>query len=320
MRIEVNSAADFLMNLLRVRKANQLSESQLQHFKGSLEQILTRHFQCHWYPDVPTKGSGFRCLRINGKMDPIIEKAGHAVGLNTVVLRKLLPLELTIWIDPDEVSYRIGENGTICVLYDTAQSRASPSSDLDSTGSSTGLACDEFIMERVGRLDLSVSSVDSGNGSAGTMMADYLEHNGSNNNNNNATSGNGKPPGGHQGQQQQQQQHHNNKYNHNQSNNHHHHHYAKQRHSNSMSSSSSGQTSPPLSPPYGAATGFLNHQQQQQQSAQNLARYQLQQHQQQQQPQQHSNNFYPAAGGIHQPQQYFPWENQFVNNKVRTQC
>uniref|UniRef100_A0A182MT59 Anti-proliferative protein domain-containing protein n=1 Tax=Anopheles culicifacies TaxID=139723 RepID=A0A182MT59_9DIPT len=298
MRIEVNSAADFLMNLLRVRKANQLSESQLQHFKGSLEQILTRHFQCHWYPDVPTKGSGFRCLRINGKMDPIIEKAGHAVGLNTVVLRKLLPLELTIWIDPDEVSYRIGENGTICVLYDTAQSRASPSSDLDSTGSSTGIACDEFIMERVGRLDLSVSSVDSGNGSAGAMMADYLEHSGS---------ANGKP---HQGQQQ----HHNNKYNHNQSNNSHHHHYSKQRHSNSMSSSSSGQTSPPLSPPYGAA-GFLNHQQQQ-----NLARYQAAQ-QHAHAPQQHGNNFYPsAAANVHQPQQYFPWDNQFVNNKVRTQC
>ncbi|ETN60513.1 BTG1 protein [Anopheles darlingi] len=207
MRTEVNSAADFVMNLLRVRKANQLSENQLQHFKGSLEQILTRHFQRHWYPEVPTKGSGFRCLRINGKMDPIIEKAGHAVGLNAVILRKLLPLELTIWIDPDEVSYRIGENGTICVLYDIAQSRASPSSDLDSTGSSTGMSpCDEFIMERVGRLDLSVSSVDSGNGSSGGAIADYLEH----------SSTNGKA---------HQQQHHNNKYNHNnQSNNHHHHH------------------------------------------------------------------------------------------------
>lgn len=307
MRIEVNSAADFLMNLLRVRKANQLSESQLQHFKGSLEQILTRHFQRHWYPDVPNKGSAYRCLRINGKMDPIIEKAGHAVGLNTVILRKLLPLELTIWIDPDEVSYRIGENGTICVLYDTAQSRASPSSDLDSTGSS---ACDEFIMDRVGRLDLSVSSVDSGNGGSANggvvLMADYMEHN---------STSSGKAHG-------QQQQHHNNKYNHNQSsnnNNHHnnHHHYAKQRHSNSMSSSSSGQTSPPLSPPYGsaaAAAGYLNHQQQ------TLARYHnQQQHQQHQQQQQHGNNFY-ASAAVHQPQQYFPWDNQFVNNKVRTQC
>lgn len=42
--------------------------------------------------------------------------------------------------------YRIGENGSICVLYDT--SRASPSSDVDSTGSN---GSEEYIMERVSR-------------------------------------------------------------------------------------------------------------------------------------------------------------------------
>lgn len=269
MRIEVNSAADFLMNLLRVKKANQLSESQLQHFKGSLEQTLTRHFARHWYPDVPTKGSGFRCLRINGKMDPIIEKAGHAVGLNAVALRKMLPLELTVWIDPEEVSYRIGENGTICVLYDQHLSRASPSSDLDSTGSSS---CDEFIMERVGRVDLSTSS-DSGT----SVTVDFMDVNPSNS------------LGGTQSKH--------NKYN----NNHHHnnHHYVK-RHNNSVSSSSSGQTSPPLSPPYNGYNNSNNF---------NNNRYQ---HNNQ------HNNFYSPS--VHQQQQYFPWDNQFVNNKVRTQC
>uniref|UniRef100_T1DEQ7 Anti-proliferative protein domain-containing protein n=1 Tax=Psorophora albipes TaxID=869069 RepID=T1DEQ7_9DIPT len=266
MRIEVNSAADFLMNLLRVKKANQLSESQLQHFKGSLEQILTRHFQRHWYPDVPTKGSGFRCLRINGKMDPIIERAGNAVGLNAIVLRKMLPLELTVWIDPDEVSYRIGENGTICVLYDQQLSRASPSSDLDSTGSSS---CDEFIMERVGRLDLSTSS-DSGN----SVTVDFMDANPSNS----LVTQNNKHP----------------KYN----NHHNNHHYTK-RHNNSVSSSSSGHASPPLSPPYNGYNNNFNNN-----------RYQHNN--------QHNNNFYSPS--VHQQQKYFPWDNQFVNNKVRTQC
>lgn len=269
MRIEVNSAADFLMNLLRVKKANQLSEGQLQHFKGSLEQILTRHFARHWYPDVPTKGSGFRCLRINGKMDPIIERAGHSVGLNAIALRKMLPLELTVWIDPEEVSYRIGENGTICVLYDHHRSRASPSSDLDSTGSSS---CDEFIMERVGRIDLSSSS-DSGT----SVMVDFME----------ATPSNSLVT-------QQSSKH--NKYN----NHHNNHHYTK-RHNNSVSSSSSGQTSPPLSPPfngYNSGNNFNNN------------RYQHNNNQ--------HNNYYSPS--VHQQQQYFPWDNQFVNTKVRTQC
>lgn len=148
MKLEVNSAADFLMNLLRLKKVEPLPDNdQLQNFKGSLESLLVLHYRSHWYPEIPTKGSGYRCIRINGKIDPLIAQAGIAVGIPPNRLRKMLPAELTLWIDPEEVAYRIGENGSICVLYDS-QSRASPSSDLDSTGSS---ASDEFIMDRVGR-------------------------------------------------------------------------------------------------------------------------------------------------------------------------
>lgn len=41
---------------------------------------------------------------------------GHEIDESS--LKSLLPNELTLWIDPKEVSYRIGENGSICVLYD----------------------------------------------------------------------------------------------------------------------------------------------------------------------------------------------------------
>lgn len=150
MKLEVHSAADFLMNLLRLKKTEPLPDNdQLQNFKGSLESLLVLHYRSHWYPEIPTKGSGYRCIRINGKIDPLIAQAGIAVGISPNRLRKMLPAELTLWIDPEEVAYRIGENGSICVLYDS-QSRASPSSDLDSTGSS---ASDEFIMDRVGRFN-----------------------------------------------------------------------------------------------------------------------------------------------------------------------
>lgn len=117
MRLEIVSAADFLVHLLRLQ-AGQLSERQLEMFKSSLTEVLRHRYRDHWFPDRPNRGSGYRCIRINGKMDPVIAQAGANVGLLPTVLHSLFPSELTMWIDPSEVSYRIGENGSICVLYE----------------------------------------------------------------------------------------------------------------------------------------------------------------------------------------------------------
>lgn len=149
MRLEVQSAADFLMNMLRVPvtpSIKAMTDSQLLHFKGSLQTLLVLRYRSHWYPDAPNKGSGYRCIRINSKMDPIVAQAGRIVGCSTKVLSKMLPAELTMWVDPEEVSYRIGENGSICVLFDSS-SRSSPSSDSDSMGS------DELLLEQMNRTE-----------------------------------------------------------------------------------------------------------------------------------------------------------------------
>lgn len=113
---EIRTASRFLANLLRL--SNTLNNDQLKLFCGQLEYLLEQHYREHWFPEHPCKGSGYRCLRINHKMDPIIAKAGFACGLEEASLRNLFPNELTLWVDPKEVSYRIGENGSICILYD----------------------------------------------------------------------------------------------------------------------------------------------------------------------------------------------------------
>lgn len=120
MRLEIVSAADFLVHLLRLQ-TGQLSERQLELFKSSLTEVLRHRYRNHWFPDRPNRGSGYRCIRINGKMDPVIAQAGANVGLLPTVLHSLFPSELTMWIDPAEVSYRIGENGSICVLYERTE-------------------------------------------------------------------------------------------------------------------------------------------------------------------------------------------------------
>lgn len=51
-------------------------------------------------------------------MDPVIAQAGDSCGLSPQLIHATFPSELTMWIDPLEVSYRIGENGSVCVLYE----------------------------------------------------------------------------------------------------------------------------------------------------------------------------------------------------------
>ncbi|KAL0978095.1 hypothetical protein UPYG_G00165820 [Umbra pygmaea] len=113
---EVTAAATFVSRLVKTR--GFLSEHQLREFRDCLQQSLSEHYHDHWFPDKPQKGSGYRCIRINHEMDPIIGRAAGRIGLTSDQLFALLPRELTLWVDPFEVSYRIGEDGSICVLYE----------------------------------------------------------------------------------------------------------------------------------------------------------------------------------------------------------
>ncbi|NWY03899.1 BTG2 protein, partial [Nothoprocta ornata] len=125
MAPEIAAAAGFVSGLLRAR--GRVSEQQLQVFGGALREALAEHYRHHWFPEKPFKGSGYRCIRINHKMDPIISKAASRIGLSLPQLYQLLPSELTLWVDPYEVSYRIGEDGSICVLYEAAAAKAGSS-------------------------------------------------------------------------------------------------------------------------------------------------------------------------------------------------
>lgn len=81
-----------------------LGEQMLEHLRVK--------FQGHWYPERPTKGSAYRSIRISKeKVDKVLVNAAIDVGLDLQEILDTLPNDLTIWIDPGEVSYRIGEKG-----------------------------------------------------------------------------------------------------------------------------------------------------------------------------------------------------------------
>lgn len=118
MRNEIQSAVDFVSSILRGR----IEDQDVDSFRQVLEVLLCTHYQNHWFPEKPFKGSAYRCLRINHKMDPLISQAGNKCGLTDEALFRILPNELTLWVDPNEVSYRIGEDGSIGVLCGEGQS------------------------------------------------------------------------------------------------------------------------------------------------------------------------------------------------------
>jgi hypothetical protein len=57
MKVEVNSAVEFVINILRVRQqTSSLNETQLHEFRGSLAIVLLEKYNNHWYENNPRKG------------------------------------------------------------------------------------------------------------------------------------------------------------------------------------------------------------------------------------------------------------------------
>lgn len=128
---EVKAATEFITNVLRLSNADRISNELLDFFDLSLQKLLVERYQNHWFPEKPFKGSGYRCMRINHNMEPILAKAAILSGVPSSCMDRL-PNELTIWVDPQDVSCRFGENGSIGAVY----SKGQKSESLSNTSSS----------------------------------------------------------------------------------------------------------------------------------------------------------------------------------------
>ncbi|XP_067285926.1 protein Tob1b [Pseudorasbora parva] len=113
MQLEIQVALNFIISYLY----NKLPRRRVNIFGEELERQLKKKYEGHWYPDKPYKGSGFRCIHVGEKVDPVVEEAAKESGLDIEDVRNNLPQDLSIWIDPFEVSYQIGEKGAVKVLY-----------------------------------------------------------------------------------------------------------------------------------------------------------------------------------------------------------
>lgn len=63
------------------------------------------------------QGSAFRCLKTGEPIDVVLEVAARESGVPIADILENLPAELSVWVDPGEVSYRIGEKGAVKVRH-----------------------------------------------------------------------------------------------------------------------------------------------------------------------------------------------------------
>ena len=62
MHVEISVALNFVISYLY----NKLPRRRVDLLVEELESGLKKKFEGHWYPEKPNKGSGFRCIKVNG--------------------------------------------------------------------------------------------------------------------------------------------------------------------------------------------------------------------------------------------------------------
>ncbi|NWT20813.1 B915 protein, partial [Vireo altiloquus] len=107
MKDEIAAAVFFITKL--VKREGRLSRDEVERFAARLTTVLFEKYKSHWYPENPCRGEAFRCIRINKQQpwDPLLDQACVESGVD--FSRLGLPEELTVWVDPFEVSCRYGE-------------------------------------------------------------------------------------------------------------------------------------------------------------------------------------------------------------------
>ncbi|XP_010862002.1 protein BTG4 [Esox lucius] len=108
MKEEIAVAVFFVARL--VKRHGNLDTERRERFAAALTSALFENYKAHWYPQMPVKGQAYRCLRMNKaqRKDPVLESACVRSAVSYECLG--LPLEITIWVDPGEVSCRYGEH------------------------------------------------------------------------------------------------------------------------------------------------------------------------------------------------------------------
>lgn len=176
-----DGASDFDDQQHQASTTNPGDHDKVEQFKQCLQEALFERFHNHWFPEQPSKGQAYRCIRLNewDRRDITLQKVCTQCGIDYKDLQ--LPVELTLWVDPDEVTCRFGENkGSHCLVAKFKEGELKDNNiDLD-----------------INNIDIEFFRQTTADGTPiqhGSLHGspDYKQHSRSNNNNNTINNNNG---------------------------------------------------------------------------------------------------------------------------------
>lgn len=119
---EINVAVAYLAEYLRTI----VGDAKADQFQQCLAEDLQLRYQAHWHPSQPTRGSAYRHLSCRGRagcgsmsMDKSVLSAMKSAGIDMSTVDTLFPDDIYLWVDPFEVSVRVGR-GPILVISNTS--------------------------------------------------------------------------------------------------------------------------------------------------------------------------------------------------------
>eukprot|EP00038_Savillea_parva_P017627 m.21205 g.21205 ORF g.21205 m.21205 type:complete len:187 (+) comp3868_c0_seq1:252-812(+) len=137
MKCEITTAVNFLVSKLMTQNgpSGTLSESAANMVRTRLCSQLQMRFSGHWYPETPLSGNGYRVVQnMDGRMDKIVMHAFQEAGVPASVVARSFPANFSIWVDPGNVSVKIGHDGSVWSLDIVSPNDVAPHHFLPDTG------------------------------------------------------------------------------------------------------------------------------------------------------------------------------------------
>lgn len=142
-------------------------ETRLDRFRENFVRRFEERFGQSWpTPEESLRGSGNRCIRCHTyRLDPFLAAVldESEIGSNT---KHLFP-EVTVWIDPESVCYRMGDASSIMAIYGSDDTDASATDSLPSSPENSPTKT-SFLHDPILRMSRGTRSVG---GASGTNMS-----------------------------------------------------------------------------------------------------------------------------------------------------